>query len=312
MKIAVFGIGGVGGIIGGALAKSHEETYFYVRGENLEAILRDGLRVQSVVLGDFTVRPRLASDRAAEFGTMDAVLVSCKGHSLKAACEAIAPMVGPETVVIPVLNGVMVPDIMRPLLPACILTDGNTRVFSRLERPGHVIHSAGPCNIVCGMNDGSRPPQLEEAAAILNRAGVQTTVSDDMLTESWAKYVIMCSNSTVFCCYDGPAGKVREDPQHEATLRAVIGESLAVASAMGVTLPADTADQYVDRFATFPPDTVTSLYRDLSGGVPTDRTELEHIIGRMVAFGRQAGLPTPHHSKAYERFAVKSNATEPR
>jgi 2-dehydropantoate 2-reductase len=96
MKIAVFGIGGVGGIVGGALAKDHPETYFYVRGDNLDAIRRNGLKVESAVFGDFTARPKLASDKAGELGVMDVIFVCCKGYSLKAACEAISPMVRPD------------------------------------------------------------------------------------------------------------------------------------------------------------------------------------------------------------------------
>lgn len=305
MKIAVFGIGGVGGIVGGTLAKNHIDTYFYVRGENLEAIRRKGLKVQSVSLGNFTVHPKLASDNATELGAMDAVFVSCKGYSLKSACEAIVPMIKPTTVVIPLLNGVMVSEIMEQLLPPCILADGAIRVFSRLEKPGHIIHSAGKCGIVFGMKDGSRPSELEKIAYILNDAGIQTTLSDYVLLDSWAKYALMCGNSVVFCCYDGTAGKVREDPHHEKTLRAVIGELISVAAAKGVTLPENTADRYVYEFSRTPPDTMTSLYRDLSGGKPAKETELDHIIGRMVEFGQQTGVATPYHNTAYKRFAAR-------
>ncbi|SBV92024.1 2-dehydropantoate 2-reductase [uncultured delta proteobacterium] len=305
MKIALFGIGGVGGIVGGALARSHAETYFYVRGENLNAIRRNGLTVQSVLWGDFVAHPKRASDKAAELGIMDAIFVSCKGNSLKAACEAITPMAGPETVVIPLLNGVIVSDIMEPLLPPCILADGTIRVFSRLEKPGHIVQSAGLCSIVFGMKDGSKPAKLEELAAILNNAGVKTTVSGNILVESWAKYAIMCGNSTVLCYYDAPVGKVRENPDHETVLRAVSGELTAVAAAKGVTLPGETTDRFVDDFSKMPPDTMTSLYRDLSGGKPANETELDHIIGRMVTFGQQTGVPTPYHKAAYERFVKR-------
>ncbi len=305
MKIAVFGIGGVGGIVGGALAKDHPDTYFYVRGDNLDAIRRNGLKVQSVVLGDFTARPKLASDKTAELGVMDAVFVSCKGYSLKAACEAISPMVRQDTVVIPLLNGVIVSDIMEPLLPPCILADGTIHVFSRLEKPGHIVQSTEMCSIAFGMKDGSRPAELDELAAVLDKAGLKTTVSENILAASWAKYVMMCGNSVMFCSYDGPAGKVREDPRYEKALRAVAGELIAVAAAKGVALPEDTADKVVSAFSKLPPDTMSSLYRDLSGGKPASETELDHIIGRMVEMGRQTGVPTPYHTIAYERFAGK-------
>lgn len=305
MKIAVFGIGGVGGVVGGALARVHPDTYFYARGENLDAIRREGLSVHSVSLGDFTVRPKLASDKASELGVMDAIFVSCKGYSLKEACAAIAPVIEPETVVIPLLNGVIVSDIMEPLLPPCVLADGTIKVFSWLEGPGSVVHSAGKCSIVFGMKDGSKPAKLAEIADILNKAGIETALSDDILLDSWAKYTMMCSNSVICCYYDGPVGKVREDPNHEKVLRAILGDMMAVAAAKGVILPKDTADRHIEMFSKVPADTVTSLYRDLSGGKPAGETELDHIIGRMVEFGRQTGVPTPYHKAAYDRFALK-------
>lgn len=305
MKIAVFGIGGVGGIVGGALAKDHTETYFYVRGENLNAIRKNGLKVESVSLGNFMAHPKLASDNATELGIMDAIFVACKGYNLKAACEAITPMVGPETVVIPLLNGVIVSDLMEPLLPPSVLADGTIHVFSRLEKPGHIVQSAGLCSIVFGMKDGSRPEKLEEIAAILNKAGIKARLSDNILVDSWTKYAIMCSNSTVFCYYDGPAGKVHEDQDHEKVLRAVIGDLIAVAAAKGVKLPESLPDRYVDEFSKMPGETMTSLYRDLSSGKPSNETELDHIIGRMVEFGQQTGVATPYHKIAYERFASK-------
>ena len=154
---------------------------------------------------------------------------------------------------IPLLNGVVVSDLMEPLLPPCILADGTIRIFSRLEKPGHIVQSTEMCSIVFGMKDGSRPAVLDELAVLLNKAGMKTTVSENILAESWSKYVMMCGNSVVFCYYDGPVGKVREDPQYENVLRAVTGELIAVAAAKGVALPADTADKGVAAFAAFPP-----------------------------------------------------------
>lgn len=305
MKIAVLGIGGVGGIVGGALAKSHAETYFCVRGKNLDAICRDGLKVQSIALGDFTVRPKLASDSAAALGVMDAVIFSCKGYNLKAACEAAAPMIGPKTAVIPLLNGVTVSDIMAPLLPPCLLADGVIRIFSHLEEPGRVVQSYGPCGVIVGMKDGSRPQKLEEAAAILNRAGIKTAITGDIAADNWNKYMMMCGNSVVFCYYDGPAGRVREHPDHEKTLCAVAGEQIAVAAAKGIRMPAEAARRFAENFAKLAPEAVSSLYRDLSGGRPAKETELDHLVGRLVELGRQTNVPTPYHKMIYDRFAAK-------
>jgi 2-dehydropantoate 2-reductase len=196
---------------------------------------------------------------------------------------------------------------MEPLLPPCILADGTIRVFSRLERPGHIIQSMEMCSIAFGMKDGSRPARLDELASVLNTAGIRTAVSENILVDSWSKYALMCGNSVMFCYYDGPAGTVREDPQYESVLRAVTGELVAVAAAKGVTLPADTAEKAAAVLSGMQPDAMSSLYRDLSSGKPADETELDHIIGRMVEMGRQTGVPTPYHTIAYERFASRQD-----
>lgn len=302
MKVGVFGIGGIGGFVGGALARIHGETYFCARGENLEAIRRGGLRVDSVKLGRFTARPAALSDDAAALGVMDALIVACKGYDLEASCAAMSPMVGAQTLVIPLLNGVVVSEQMEPFLPPCLLADGTIRVFSHLEAPGAVVQTAGQCSVVVGMKDGSRPAALDAAAELLNRAGIETKVTDHIVRASWNKYVTMGSNSCVFCWYDGPAGKVLADPDHKKVIRAVIDEMTAVAAAQGVELPASLPDKLIDAFEKMPADTVTSLYRDLRAGKNPARTELDHIIGRMVQLGRETGVPVPYHEAAYEKW----------
>lgn len=302
MKVGVFGIGGIGGFVGGALARVHGETYFCARGENLEAIRRGGLRVDSVKLGRFTARPAALSDDAAALGVMDALIVACKGYDLEASCAAMSPMVGAQTLAIPLLNGVVVSEQMEPFLPPCLLADGTIRVFSHLEAPGAVVQTAGQCSVVVGMRDGSRPAALDAAAELLNRAGIETKVTDHIVRASWNKYVTMGSNSCVFCWYDGPAGKVLADPGHKKVIRAVIDEMTAVAAAQGVELPASLSDKLIDAFEKMPADTVTSLYRDLRAGKDPARTELDHIIGRMVQLGRETGVPVPYHEAAYEKW----------
>ncbi|WP_083798331.1 ketopantoate reductase family protein [uncultured Pyramidobacter sp.] len=302
MKVGVFGIGGIGGFVGGALARVHGETYFCARGENLKAIRRGGLRVESVQLGNFTAVPAGISERAADLGVMDVLIVACKGYDLEASCAAMRPMIGARTLVIPLLNGVVVSEQMEPFLPPCLLADGTIRVFSHLEAPGVVVQTAGQCSVVLGMKDGSRPAALDAAAELLNRSGIETKVTDHIVRASWNKYVTMGSNSCVFCWYDGPAGKVLADPDHEKVIRAVIGEMTAVAAANGVDLPASLPDKLLDAFERMPADTVTSLYRDLSAGKYPARTELDHIIGRMVRLGRETGVPVPYHEAAYEKW----------
>jgi len=302
MKIAVVGIGGVGGLIGGALARILPQTVFIARGEQLNAIRSNGLTVRSKLFGDYTVVPALVTEHPAEAGVADAVILATKGYDLEDACRQIEPMIDEHTLVVPLLNGVMVSEMIAPLLPPCVVADGTIHVFSALTAPGQVRQTAGLCAIALGHADGRRPPVFDALAARLTACGLPTTVSQDIRVDSWVKYVIMCGNSTIFCHYDAPAGTVREQAGFETVVRAVSGELLAVAAALGVALPEGLGQRHFDEFLAMPPATVTSLYRDLRAGKPAAATELAHVIGRLVTLGEAAGVDTPYHRGALTKW----------
>ena len=302
MKITVFGIGGVGGYVGGALARQYDDVYFFARGESLRAIREHGLRIESALHGNSSVRPKAATDSAAEIGQTELLLIASKAYDIPGVCQAAAPMIGPETAVVPLLNGVHVSELMKPHLPPCILADGLIRIFSHLVAPGHVYHQSGGA-ILFGMREGSRPPILEEAAALLSAAGVPAKIPDDILLENWKKYIGMCGNSTIFCWYDAPAGVVQGKTGYEEVVRAVVGELVSVAEARGMKLPSDTVESHLEAFTKAQPETVTSLYRDLSGGKPGAQTELAHLVGNLVRMGKEAGVPTPYHQAVLERYS---------
>lgn len=306
MKILIFGIGGIGGFVGGALARVSDSIYFYSRGENGKTIREKGMTVDSALLGSFISHPAKVSHEAEELGPMDLVFLSCKGNSLEEACRELAPVVTKDTVVVPLLNGVLLSEVMEPLLPPCHVADGTIRVFSHREGPGHVVQTAGSGKIVMGMKDGKNLSALYEAASLLQKAGIPAEVTDDIRLDSWEKYALMGSNSAVFCYFDGPAGKVKGQKDYMAVLHEAVREVMAVASAKGVTFPETYEEEYVQKFLSFPEDTVTSLYRDLSGGKRAEDTETSMILGRMVEMGKETGVEVPVFHRAFQ-WAMEQN-----
>ena len=302
MRIAVFGVGGVGGLVGGALARNHSDIYFYARGEHLRAIRENGLSVESYNLGSFTAHPKLATDKAEEIGVVDVLFIASKGYDLRGVCKAASPMAGPNTAVIPLLNGGPLSEILEGFLPPCIVADGIIRTHSHIEKPGQIIHETGG-TVVFGMRDGSRPLLLSETAALLNTAGIPTTVSEQILVDCWIKYVSMCGNSTIHCWFDADTGGVRETPGYETVLQAIWQELVSVAAAKGIILPGNTVENLVQSYTKASPDTITSLYRDLRNGKPAEQTELFHLIGRILQFGKETGVPTPYHQAVFEKYA---------
>ncbi|MBQ6000282.1 MAG: 2-dehydropantoate 2-reductase [Clostridia bacterium] len=306
MKITVVGLGGVGGFVGGALARVQPQTCFLTRGAALSVIREEGLRVRSDRLGEFCVVPILATDDAAEIGVSDAVIVAVKGYDLEETCRQIAPLIAPRTVVLPLLNGVLVSRLMEPLLPPCILADGCINVFSQIEAPGVVRQEGALCRIALGMRDGEMPFELPNLALVLENAGLRTELTKDIKTESWKKCMIMCGNSVALAYYNGPAGEIQKDPERIRFLRSAYEEIRAVAAADGVNLEPETVEQCMESFMRMPPHGTSSLYRDLAAG--KSKTELFHVIGGVVELGKERGVPTPCHEAALQRWAPQFEA----
>lgn len=300
MKILILGIGGVGGFVGGALAKEGADVYFFARGRNLEALKEKGLRLTSEILGDFTVFPKDSGNDPLKWGKMDVIVLACKGNGLEEALKDITSMIHEETLVVPLLNGVLDSEMIRPHLPPCHVADGTIRVFSHLKEPGHVLQTAGLGSIRMGMYGKKNPQILEDFAALLRKCGIETESTEDIALDSWKKYGIMGSNSAIFCYYGKPAGGVKEEEDHLKVVRAAVREVMDVAEKKGVQIPSAFEEKFVNYFESLPADTITSLFRDLSSGKKADDTEAHMILGRMVEMGKETGVDVPVFTRAYE------------
>lgn len=237
---------------------------------------------------------------------MDVVLLACKGCHLEEACKAILPMVGEQTIILTLLNGVLVSDLIASWLPPCTIADGVIRVSSRLAEPGMILHESASCSIAFGMKNGESLARLDELAALLCEAGFQAQVSNCILLDCWKKYASMSSNSVAYLYYDGPAGVVRQAPDYKRVLNEVVSSAIHIACAMGTRLPDTLVRQYLEDFEKFPLETTTSLYRDLKSGKAPEHTELHHIIGRIVEWGAETGIPVPYHQAVYNRYKVST------
>lgn len=302
MKIAIFGIGGIGGLVGGALAQVHPDTFFYARGETLLAIRKYGLQIYSPTLGSFVAHPRLATDQAQEIGPMDIIILACKGYNLPEVCQTIWPMIGRNTLILPLVNGVLVSELLSPFLPSCVLADGVIRVSSRKINPGEILQESSACSLLVGLRNGETAASLNELVRLLQSAGLTATISPHIELNSWEKFASMSSNSVAYLYYDGSAGTVRRHPGYQTVLEGIISPVIRIASAKGTNLPSTFSKQYLQNFQKLPEHTTTSLYRDLKCGTRTESTELYHIVGRIVAWGQEIGIPVPYHQAVYNRY----------
>ncbi len=296
LRVAVFGAGGVGGYFGARMAQGGHDVVFIARGAHLKAIQEGGLRVESI-LGDVQLFPAQATHDPREVGPVDLVLVATKAWQLPEAAEAMPPLVGPETLVLPLLNGVEAPDILARVLGPEPVLGGLCHISAYKAGPGHIRHVGIQPRITFGELKGGRTPRVERLHRILNACpGMEAVLSEDIRADMWAKLTFIAAFGGVGAVTRAPAGVIRRLPETRRLLEQAVREIVAVAQALGIALSEATVQQtmaFVDRLE---PHVMASMQRDILEGRPS---ELEAQVGVVVRLGRQAGVATPVHEFLY-------------
>ncbi len=296
MRIAIFGTGGVGGYFGGRLAQAGEDVVFIARGEHLKAMRRHGLRVDSIE-GDFVVQPVQATDDPAEVGPVDAVVVAVKAWQVSEAAEAMRPMVGPETFVVPLQNGVESPTQLAEALGSERVLGGVCRVMSFIAEPGHIREAGLPPYVAFGEPDNRPSKRVERLRQAFARAtGVNVEIPPDINAAMWRKFLFIASLSGVGAVTRAPFGVLRSLPEARQMLEQVMQEVLAVARARNIALPEDIVSQTLTFVDGLPPGGTASMQRDIMEGRPS---ELESQNGAVVRLGREVGVSTPLNAFIY-------------
>ncbi len=288
MKIAVMGAGAVGGYYGGVLANHGEDVTLICRGEHRTAIVRHGLSVKSH-FGDFVVKVKATPD-PADAGPVDLVIHCVKLYSNPEALPALKPMVGPNTTVLTLQNGVTSGEAIAALYGWDRVLQGATYHEAALAGPG-VIEQAGPtARIEFGERDGKRTARVGAIEKALSKPGIQVQVSDKIADALWSKLVSVGSIGTVMTASRATLVEVLAMTEGENTIRTVMQEIVAVGKAHGVSFKAGIVEEKV---AGVKPDAehfMSSLQYDLEHGRPL---ELNDLLGAVVRMGRTKGIPVP-------------------
>lgn len=301
MKIAVMGSGGVGGFYGARLANAGCEVSFVARGAHLEAMRAHGLTVENETQGDIHVPRVKVTDDPATIGPVDLVLIAVKLWDTEKAARAVKPLIGPDTGVLSLQNGVIKDDILRRELGASVLMGGVAYVATAVARPGVIRQTGTLQRLVFGEYDGRRSARAEAFLEALLRAGIQAELSDDIRRTLWEKYVFLVGLSGTTACIRLPIGPIRENPQTRAFLLDVMKETVAVGRAHGVNLPEDYARERLAFADTVYPDMTSSLHHDLERG---SRLEVEWLSGGVVQLGKAVGVPTPLNRAVWDVLAL--------
>ena len=288
----------MGGYFGARLARAGQDVTFIARGAHLEAIRSKGLEVKSAKLGDFIVRAAADSD-TARVGPVDVAVVSVKAYDNLTALPMLAPMMGPETVVLTLQNGVDSVDEVAAVVGGPRVLGGTTYVATALEAPGLIVQTGVHRSIIFGEVFGDRrriTPRVQALADVLATADIQVTPVPDARVPIWDKFVYLVAFSGFTGAARLPIGHLWKDPRARDTFYACSREVAAIAKAEGVTISAnrfDTLQEYMDHI---PPTTRSSLLIDLEQG---KRIEVEALQGAAVRRAQKHGLPTPIISTLY-------------
>lgn len=298
MKIAIFGTGGVGGYFGGRLAQTGEDVTFIARGEHLRAIQTTGLKVDSLN-GDFLVYPAKATAEVNEVGPVDLVIVGVKAWQVPEAARAMKPLVGPNTTVLPLQNGVDAVSQLTVELAADHVIGGLCKIVSFVVGPGHIRHAGFGPSVVIGEMDNRRTDRIVEIQKTFNHAGVDTTIASDIQVALWMKFLFIASFSGVGAIANASAGTLRTDPELRAQMLRAMEEIYSLAHARGIKLPPDSIETVMAGVNGLPDDATSSMHRDLAAGKPS---ELESQNGAVVRMARESGVEVPIHELIYEKL----------
>jgi 2-dehydropantoate 2-reductase len=295
MRVAVMAAGAVGGYFGGRLAAAGHDVAFIARGAHRDAIRRDGLKIESA-LGDLHLKDLNVTDDPKRVGPVDVVLFAVKLWDTEKAGEQTRPLVGSNTRVITLQNGVDSVERLVPILGDNAVIGGTTYVVVTIARPGVIRHTGTIARILCGRLDRRPDAVLIGYVEQIKAANIDITLTDHILLDIWKKFVLLSGTSGITASTRQPIGVIRDDEDMRAFLYRLMQETIDVGRAAGVEFSPKFQAELDRSVAGFHPMMKASMANDLDAG---NRLELDWLAGRIVALGRKYGIPTPAQEAVY-------------
>ncbi|MFL5699052.1 MAG: 2-dehydropantoate 2-reductase [Ktedonobacteraceae bacterium] len=303
MRIVVIGVGGTGGYFGGLLARAGEDVSFLARGTQLEALRTHGLTVKSRLAGTFSLPVHATSD-PQEIGPVDLVLFCVKTYDTGAASEGLHLLMGPETVVLPIQNGIDAAEQLSGEVGMEHLVGGVAYVTSQIESPGVIAQTAGAGSIELGELVGGQSERTKRLQQVLRHAGISAQLPPDIRVTLWEKFLFICAFSGVTALTRLQLGQVLAYQETSELLKAVMKEGEAVSRASGIALPVDIVERHYATLKALEPSAMGSMAFDLLAG---RRLEIEALNGTMVRLGKEHNLSLPFNYAIYAALKPYTN-----
>ena len=295
MKIAIIGTGGVGGYFGGKLAGTGSEVSFLARGEHLAALRKDGLSVNSY-LGNFLIKPVMATDRFADLGKSDLIILGVKAWQIKEIVSELKVIMKPDSIILPLQNGILAAEELSGHINKSHIIGGLCRIMSRIASPGIIEHFGITPTIVFGEFDGTVSERTGKIKQIFDHAGIICRVSQDIESELWKKFIAICV-SGLLAVTKSTYGEIREMNETRQLMIGLMEEIYTLSQKIGIKIEPDfikNSVSFID--SAVPYDSTSSLTRDVLEGKPS---EIEYQNGTVVRLGKQYGVPTPINEFIY-------------
>jgi 2-dehydropantoate 2-reductase len=300
VKTLILGAGAIGGYVGGRLHQTGSDVTFLVREKRHEALQRDGLVIKSTK-GDITQKVKSVT-KGSEGGPYDVVLLTCKAYDLDSAMDAIAPAVGANTTVVPLLNGMRHLDVLDARFGAAKVVGGLARVGVAMNDKGWILHTSPFAAISFGERSAAPArAALTELDAAIKKSGVDGGLNGNIVQDLWDKWIMLCTLASMCCLMRGSSGDVMEADEGHAIILETVEEGRKVAAAAGHD-PGGKGIETIRGFLTVKGSKFTaSMLHDLEKGAVV---EADHIVGDMIARAKKAGIATPNLRLAYANLQV--------
>ena len=300
MKTLILGAGAIGGYIGGRLQQSGADVTFLVRPARREALGKDGLVIKSPK-GDITQKVKTVL-KGGEGGPYDIVLLTNKAYDMDSALEAIAPAIGSNTIVVPLLNGMNHLDVLDAKFGASRVAGGVARIGVALSPKGEILHTSPFAAFSVGERDGKAArPALVEFAATIKKAGLDGGLHQDIVQDLWDKWVFLCTLAALCCLMRGTSGDILTAEEGQAIVLETLEECRKVAAAAGYD-PSPKGLEFARQSLTQKGSLfAASMLHDLEKGA---MVEADHVVGDMIARAKKAGVATPNLRMAYAHLQV--------
>lgn len=298
IKIAFSGIGAVGGYYGGTLAAFYEKSgevdvFFIARGENLRVIRENGLEIKKSYK-KILARPTLATDNPVEIGPVDYLFCCTKSYDLEDNIRQLSPVIGPDTVIIPLLNGAEISEQIQKILPDNKVWKGCVYIGARLISPGHIEKFSLKDRLFFGLNKKDKEQQ-DKLRSLLNNARIFVTNPDDIDIEIWKKFFMISPAATITSYFNATINEVISD--HMDLFIALGYELKSVAEAKGIQLPEDIVFSSIQAQKMMPGNSTTSMHSDFKHG---NRTEIETLTGYVIREADALGIEVPTYKFMYK------------